>query len=167
MVLEINTVAEAKSLALTWMKKRGYTPTEILPCPDDLSFMLQGKAANEMPFLVIQPRTAEDFVVAIANVRVTESSYASLNKMSETDRDDFLWNLKRELMFAPPNFSFDPSYEETGIPKGFQFSKEVYYGELTEGKLAEAVDYAIRSALWVVWTFRRKFGAPAEVKFVD
>jgi hypothetical protein len=167
MVIEIKTVDQAKLLAHIWMKNRGYDPIEVLPCPEDLSFMLQGKASNEMPFLIIQPKKAESSVVAIANVRVTESSFASLLEMNEAERDDFLWNLKRELMFAPPNFSFAPSNEENSIPKGFQFSKEVYYSELTEGRLAEAVDYAIRSALWVVWTFRRKFGTPAEVKFVE
>jgi hypothetical protein len=167
MVIEIKIVDEAKSLAHTWMKDRGYDPLDILPCPEDLSFMLQGKASNGMPFLIIQSKNASSSVVAIANVRVTQSSYASLQKMSKAERDEFLWNLKRELIFAPPNFSFDPSYEETGIPKGVQFSKEVYYSDLTEGRLAEAVDQAIRSALWVIWTFRRKFGMPAEVKFVE
>jgi hypothetical protein len=148
------------------MKSRGYDPTEVLPCPEDFSFMLQGMASNGMPFLVIQPMKAVSSVVAIANVRVTESSFASLQEMNKVERDEFLWNLKRELMFAPPNFSFDPQ-DENGIPKGFQFSKEVYYSDLTEGRLAEAVDQTIRSALWVVWTFRREFGAPAEVKFVE
>ena len=164
---ETKTVNQVKSFAHAWMKNRGYNPSEILPCPEDLSFMLQGKASNEMPFLVIQPKKAENLVVAIANVRITESSFDSLKEMTKEGRDEFLWNLKRELMFAPPNFSFDPSYEETGIPKGIQFSKEVYYDELTEGRLAEAVDYAIRSALWVVWTFRKEFGAPVEAKFVE
>lgn len=158
---------QAKVLAHAWMKSRGYDPTEILPCPEDLSFILQGKTSNDMPFLIIQPKKAENFVVAIANVRVTESSFASLNEMTEKDRDEFLWDLKRDLMFAPANFSFDPSYEETGVPKGFQFSKEVYYDEFTKGRLAEAVDYAVRSALWVVWTFQKKFGAPKEIKFVE
>lgn len=167
MVLEITSVDQAKSTAYNWMKNHGHDPSEILPCPGDLSFMLQGKASNGMPFLVIQPKELERAVVAIANVRVTESSFAALKAMSEFERDEFLWNLKRELIFAPPSFSFDPSYEETGIPKGVQFSREVYYDELTEGRLAEAVNYAIRSALWFIWTFRRKFGAPSEVKLVD
>jgi hypothetical protein len=167
MILEINTADQAKSLAETWMKNHGYAPTEISPCPTDLSFMLQGMAINGMPFLVIQPKDLESAIVVIANVRVTESSFASLNSMTKEARDEFLWNLKKDLMFAPPTFSFDPSYETTGIPKGIQFSKEVYYDELTEGRLAEAVDFAVRSALWVVWTFRREFGAPAEVKFVE
>lgn len=164
---EIKTSDRAKSFACGWMKTRGYEPSESLPCPDDFSFMVQGKAVNDIPFLIIQPKIADNFIVVIANVRVTESSFASLKGMNEADREEFLWNLKKDLMFAPPNFSFDPSYEETGIPKGFQFSKDVYYDELTEGKLAEVVDYTVRSALWVIWSFRRKFGAPKEVKFVD
>ncbi|VVB63435.1 Uncharacterised protein [uncultured archaeon] len=167
MVFEIKTVDQAKSLAQAWMHDNGFSPSEFLPCPDDLNFMLQGTAQNGMPFLVIQQKKSERAVVAIANVRVTESSFASLSAMSKGERDAFLWDLKKELMFAPPTFSFDPSFEDTGIPKGFQFAKEVYYDELTEGRLAEAVNYAIRSALWVVWTFRRKFGAPVEVKSVE
>jgi len=167
MVSEIETIDQAKSLVCGWMKNRGYDTSESLPCPEDFDFMFQGKAENEMPFLIIQPKKADNFIVAIANVRVTESSFASLKKMSEAEREEFLWNLKKDLMFAPPNFSFDPSYEITGIPKGFQFSKEVYYDDLTKGKLAEAVDCVIRSALWVIWTFRRNFGTPTEEKFVD
>ncbi len=167
MVIEIQNIDQAKSLAKTWMEKSGYEPTEPSPCPEDLSFMLQGKGSNGMPFLIIQPKKLESAIVAIANVRVTESSFASLQAMGEADREEFLWNLRKELMFAPPNFSFDPSYEETGIPKGFQFAKEVYYDELKEGRLAEAVDYAIRSALWVIWTFRRRFGAPQEATPIE
>ncbi len=149
------------------METNGLFSGEETPCPEDLYFILQGMTHNGMPFLIAQPKKLERAIVAIANVRVTESSFASLSAMTEKEHDEFLWNLKKELMFAPPTFSFDPSFEETGIPKGFQFSKEVYYDELTEGRLAEAVNYAVRSALWVVWTFRRKFGAPAEVKSVE
>jgi hypothetical protein len=170
MAIEIGTVDQAKSLAQTWMKDSGFFSKEILPCPDGLNFILEGMSPNGIPFLIIQPTQLKNAVVAIANVRITDSSFTSLSALSRDERDDFLWNLKRELMFAPPTFAFDPTFEETGIPKGIQFSKEVYYDELTPGRLAEAVNYATRSALWVVWTFRRKFGVPtdlAEVKHVE
>ena len=164
MVLEIKTVDEAKSLAQTWMQNRGFFSKEITPCPDELSFMLEGMAPTGIPFLIIQSKELKSVVTAIANVRITESSFASLSALDRDERDEFLWNLKRELMFAPPTFAFDPSFEKTGIPKAIQFSRDVYSDELTEGRLAQAVNYATRSALWVVWTFGRKFGAPAEVK---
>lgn len=170
MAIEIKTIDQAKSLVQTWMRDSGISPKEILPCPEDLNFILEGMAPNGIPFLIIQPKQCERAVVAIANVRITDSSFASLSALSVDERDEFLWNLKRELMFTPPTFAFDPTFAKTGIPKRMQFSKEVYYDELTEGRLAEAVNYATRSALWVVWTFRRKFGMPtdfAEVKPVE
>lgn len=163
MAIEIKAVDQAKSLAQTWMQEGGFFSKEILPCPDDLNFILEGVAPTGIPFLIIQPKQLKSAVVVIANVRITDSSFTSLSALKSDERDEFLWNLKRELMFAPPTFVFDPTFEETGIPKAIQFSKEVYYDELTEGRIAEAVNYATRSALWVVWTFRRKFGAPAEL----
>ncbi len=57
-----------------------------------------------MPFLVIQPKELERSVVAIANVRVTESSFAALKALSEAERDEFLWNLKRELYVRASKF---------------------------------------------------------------
>jgi len=167
MAIEVKTVDQAKSLAQTWMQNSGSFSKEILPCPSDLNFILEGMAPNGIPFLVIQPRQLKSAVAAIANVRITESSFASLSALDRSERDEFLWNLKRELMFAPPTFAFDPTFEETGIPKGIQFSKEVYYDELTEGRLAEAVNCVTRSALWVVWSFGRRFGPCTEVKPVE
>jgi hypothetical protein len=162
MVIEINTVDEAKSLAQTWMQNRGFFSKEIIPCPDELNFMLEGMVPTGIPFLIIQSKHLKSMVTVIANVRITESSFASLNALGKDERDEFLWNLKRELIFAPPMFAFDPTFEKTGVPKAIQFSKDLYYDELTEGRLAEAVNYATRSSLWVVWTFRRKFGVSAE-----
>jgi len=162
MVVENKGANWAKSSAQTWMQNSGFFSKEILPCPDDLNFILEGKAPTGIPFLIIQPKQLKSAMVVIANVRITEPSFASLNALKNEERDEFLWNLKRELMFAPPTFAFDPTFEKTGIPKGIQFSKEVYYDEFTEGKLAEAVSYATRSALWVVWTFGRRFGSPKE-----
>jgi hypothetical protein len=167
MAIEVKTVDQAKSLAQTWMQNSGSFSKEILPCPSDLNFILEGMAPNGIPFLIIQPKQLKSAVAAIANVRITESSFASLSALDRGERDEFLWNLKRELMFAPPTFAFDPTFEETGIPKGIQFSKEVYYDELTEGRLAEAVSCVTRSALWVVWSFGRRFGPRAEVKPVE
>ena len=163
----VKTAAQAKSFAQTWMENNRVFSREVLPCPGDFNFILEGTAVNGIPFIIAQPDHLATAIMAIVNVRVTDSSLASLNSMDETDRDEFLWNLQRELVFAPPNFAFDPDFEKTGIPKGIQFSKEIYYDELTEGRLAEAVNYATRSALWVIWSFRRKFGLPSEVETIE
>lgn len=163
MAIEIKTVEQAKSLILGWMESCSLSPMEIDPCPEDLNFMIQGKSPNNIPFLVFQPKNRERAIVALVNVTITDTSLKAINSMSETKRDEFLWNLRKELMFRPPNFAFDPDYEKTGIPKGIQFHNEVYYDELTEGKLAEAVNYTVRSALWVIWSFKRIHPPATEV----
>lgn len=165
--ISIKTADQAKSFAKTWMENNGVFSREVIPCPGDFDFILEGMALNGIPFIITQPEHLATAVMAIVNVRVTESSLASLNSMDGKEREEFLWNLQRDLVFAPPNFAFDPDYEKTGIPKGFQLSKEIYYDELTEGRLAEAVNYATRSALWVIWSFRRKFGLPSEARPIE
>ena len=162
--MPVRTLEEAKSFAQTWMTDMGYFGREVTPCPEGFNFMLEGAVPNKIPFLIIQPKESADILVVLATVRITESSFNSLSKMKEEDRDEFLWNLQKELILLPPTYSFDPTFEETSIPKGIQFTKEVYYDDLTKGKLAEAVHYTTRGALWVVLTFKRKFNPNKEVE---
>jgi hypothetical protein len=48
-------------------------------------------------------------------------------------------------VFAPANFFFQDD-EKTGIMRRAQFSKAIYFDELSEGRLAEVVDYTTRRA---------------------
>jgi len=160
-------IEEAKLLAQRWMNDTGFFKEDTNPRPDNLNFLLQGVGPTKIPFLVTQSSESKAKSIAvIVNVNITKSSYKSLSEMSEEAREEFLWNLKKELVFAPASFAFADD-EKTGIPRRVQFVKAIYFDELSEGKLAEVVDYTTRSALWLIWTFRRKFGAPVDVKPVD
>jgi len=165
--MSVGTIQEAKSLSERWMSDMGYFTREVTPCPDDLNFVLEGMSPNGIPFIIIHPKKLPRAIVVIVNVRVTESSFASLSSLNKNDRDEFLWNLQREIMFAPPSFFFEPTFEDGGIPRIIQFSEDIWYDELTEGRLAKAVNDTVRSALWVIWSFRRKFGKPTEVKPIE
>jgi hypothetical protein len=159
----VNT-EEAKLLAQRWMNDAGLFQQDINPNPDDLNFLLQGVGPTKIPFLVTQSSESKARSIAvIVNVNITESSYKSLSEMSVEAREEFLWNLKKELVFAPASFAFVDD-EKTGILRRVQFVKAIYFDELSEGRLAEVVDYTTRSALWLIWTFRRKFGVPTEAK---
>ena len=93
----------------------------------------------------------------------TERTGYSPNANGEASQLNTYWDLKKELIFAPANFLFVDD-EETGILRRAQFSKEIYFDELSEGRLAEVVDYTTRSALLLIWTFRKKFGPLPEAK---
>lgn len=161
--MAVGDADEAKKLVYAWMENVGYSPKEI-PNPENLEFLIQGAGPTNIPVAVIRPSEAKaKFIVVVVNVNISESSYKSLSAMSEKDREEFLWNLKRDLVFAPASFSFLED-KDTGILKRAQFSKPVYFEELTESRLAEVIDYTVRSALWLIWTFGKRFGPPSEVK---
>lgn len=166
--MAVRNTEEAISLARRWIRDvEGYSGQVIDPSPAELKFLIIGKGLSEIPFLIAQSVDAKRSISVIVNVKISPSSRKSLSEMSEKTRKEFLWGLKKELMFAPANFAFDLEYEEGRIPKGVQFSKAIYFDELSEGRLAEVVDYTIRSALWLIWTFGRIFGPPSEVTPVE
>ena len=166
--MAVGNTEDAKSLARKWLDDaEGYSGQVVDPSPDNLKFLFIGKGQGDIPFLITQSITSKRSIAVIVNVNISESSHKGLGELGERDREDFLWNLKREIMFAPANFAFDPEFTKTGIPSAVQFSKEIYFEDLSEGRLAEVVDYTIRSALWLIWTFGRRFGPPSEVKSVE
>ncbi|VVB62995.1 Uncharacterised protein [uncultured archaeon] len=160
----VETTEEAKELIQGWMNDRRFfdpalSPT---PIPEEFHFIVGGKAANEIPFSVLQPKELERTVVVIANVTLGKMHFDAFNAMKKEERDNLLWDLQKEIIFASPLYSFNPEYNVDGTFKGIQFTKEISYDELTEGRLGDAVSSVTRCVLWVVWTFRRKFGPSKE-----
>jgi hypothetical protein len=166
--MAVGSTEEAKLLAQRWLEDaEGYSGQVVDPSPDKLMFLFIGKGHGDIPFLITQSITSKRSIAVIVNVNISESSQKGLSEMREENRKEFLWDLKREIMFAPANFAFDPEFEKTGIPRAVQFSKMIYFDDLSESRLAEVVDYTIRSALWLIWSFGRIFGPPSEVKPVE
>jgi len=166
--MAVGNTEEAKALAQRWLDDaEGYSGKLVDPSPASLKFLFIGKGYGEIPFIIAQSKESKRFMDIIVNVNISESSNKYLSEMSKKDREDFLWGLKKEIIFAPANFAFDPEFEKTGVPKAVQFSRRIYFEDLSEGRLEEAVNYTIRSALWLIWTFRRRFGPPSEVVPVE
>jgi hypothetical protein len=150
----------AMELIQVWMAdRRFYDPSlSPVPTPEGFHFFVGGKDVNEIPFSVLQPKELIRTVVVAANVKLGKEHLDAFNAMKKEDRDNLLWNLQKEIVFASPAFSFNPEYKIDGTFKGIQFVKDISYDELTEGRLGEAVSNVTKCVLWVVWTFRRQFG---------
>ncbi|AET65317.1 hypothetical protein Mhar_1961 [Methanothrix harundinacea 6Ac] len=153
--MPVETIEEARTLIHNWMADRGYFIKE----GDFIGYRFEfiGKFGNDTHFSIIQPESLPRAVVVVSNVSVSAAHYDALSSMELKDREEFIWDLKREFIFLPSSFTFDPSFEQLGIPKSIQFSKEISYDELTEGRLHEAVDYNSRCVLWVIWVFGKMF----------
>ena len=158
--MSVETTEQAKKLIQDWMTDRNFfdPATSPNPVPDEFHFILGGKAANGIPFSVLQPKELKETVIVIANVMLGKEHFDAFNEMKAEDRDIILWNLKRDIIFTQPTYSFNPEYEKDGIFKGFQFIREISYDELTKGKLGDAVIDVTKCVIWVIWTFERAFG---------
>jgi len=155
--MPIETIEAAKELVERWVNDRGY-PISAIPASDDYSFQF-GRISNlGIGFVVVQPKNIKRVVVVATRVAFDPFHLKALE--SASDRDDFLWNLKERLVFVSPAFSFDNPKTPTVI----EFSKEISFDELTEGRLQEAVDLTVRCVLWVSWLFIQRFGSSEESK---
>ena len=156
--MSVENIAGTIELIKTWMTQRGISEgLETKPTPSGFSFQFTGKSASEIPFTIIQPEKLEKTVIIISEVRIAEEHIKSIKSMRSKDCDEFLYNLQKDIMFAPAQFAFDPDFKKTGIPKSIQFSKEICYDGLTEDRLNEAVQDVVRGTIFVIWQIRKEF----------
>ncbi|MDP0941403.1 DUF2299 family protein, partial [Klebsiella quasipneumoniae] len=85
---------------------------------------------------IIQPAGLERSLILVSKIEIHPQHLEKLQSMSSVERDEFLWNLKRDLMFAPPVFQTHP-LEDPDHPTAIEFIKEISFDELTEGRLID------------------------------
>jgi hypothetical protein len=158
--MAVENTEKAKELIQTWMNDRGFFDPMLSPdpTPKEYHFIVGGKAANGIPFSILQPRELKRTVVVIANVTLSEEHFDAFKSLKIEDRDNLLWDIQKEIILASPSYSFNPEYNVDGTFKGIQFIKEISYDELTEGKIGDAVSDVTKCVIWVIWTFKRAFG---------
>lgn len=160
-LMSIEDIPGAISLIKAWMKQRAITEgTETTPTPAGVFFQFIGKDATGIPFLIIQPESWRETILVVSEVIITDDRVKSIESMRPKDREGFLYNLRKDITFAPAQFSFDPTYDKTGIPRSIQFSKEICYDGFTQDRLNEAVRDIVKCALFLIWTIRKEFGDP-------
>lgn len=158
--MAVENTNEARELIQGWMDERGFFDAALspTPIPEGFLFIIGGKATNGLPFSVLQPNELKETVIVIANVALGKEHFDAFNELNAKNRDTLLWDLQRDIMLASPTYSFNPEFQTDGIFKGFQFTKEISYDELTKGKLSDAVIDVTKCVIWVIGTFRRAFG---------
>jgi hypothetical protein len=162
--MAVENTDKARELIKGWMNDRGFFDVVLspVPIPKGFHFVIGGKAANGLPFSVLQPEGLKETVMVVANVSLGKDHFDALNDLNAKDRDTLLWNLQKDIMFKSPTYSFNSEFQTDGTFKAIQFTKEISYDELTKGKLGDAVIDVTRCVLWVIWTFRKEFGPSKE-----
>jgi hypothetical protein len=153
--MSVGTTEQAKALIQSWMNNRGIYKDDAVSTKN-VTFQLNGINGQGIGFSVIQPVGLKTSVIIIAQIDLHPAHYKALAELDKPTRNKFLFRLKRDLVFRPPAFMFnDPE-----IPKSIQFSNEIMFEELSESKIREVIENAIKCVLWVAWSFGEEFGLP-------
>jgi hypothetical protein len=149
---------KVKNLIKDWMEENGVYKNDDMGSKN-VTFQLNGVTNIGIAFAIIQPISPKRTVVVIARIDFGSEKHELLKNIPTAERDEFLFGLKRDLVFESPDFKFEPS-----IPRFIRFSKEITFDELNEGKIREALERITRCVLWSSWCMDKVLGPSAEKK---
>ncbi len=108
---------------------------------------------------IFQPKERNDSILILSGINLDEEFMKRLNKLDKKERQDFMWDLRLGLLFRDDQFRIVPDVERI---QRIQFTRPIYYDELTKGKLMNALNDNFKSFLFVMWKFQQKFGELAQ-----
>lgn len=157
-IAELVKQSEPARVVHDWMKIKSL---QGMPIKTDGSntFEFAGRTEHQVAFVVTQPKKYPRSIIIVSNLEFLPAHIDAMSKLPPKEKDAFLWDLKKELIFAPATFIMSPNMND---PKTIQFAKEISFDELSEGRLTEALDFVCRSVVWTIWVLIRKFGIPTE-----
>jgi hypothetical protein len=86
--MPVKTIRQARGLIRDWMSDRMFIDPALSPssAPEGFHFVIGGKAANGLPFSILQPAQLKRTVVVIANVSLAKEHFDAFNSMEIKDR---------------------------------------------------------------------------------
>jgi hypothetical protein len=151
-------IEDVKRRICEWMKGRGIFIREIKS--EETLFQFEGRTETQVGIVVAQPKKLFRSIVVISKLEIHPNHQEALGRLNSKEKADFVWDLKKDLIFVPATFEMEPSTDNL---KSIQFTKEISFDELTDGRLIEAVDNVCRPLIWTAWVFVKMFGKPEEV----
>ena len=158
--MPVNSIEEAKALIERWIGDRNLTDAREKDesLPTELNFKYDGKTEAGIKFAIVQPKTISA-IIAVSRIEVAPNHFKALSSMKGRKLEDFLLDIKRELVFAPAAFLLIPT---NNAPELIQFTKEVSFDELTEGRLTDALDSLVKCTVSLVLFLTKKLGPGKE-----
>ena len=158
-VMSVEDTDGAIRLIKEWMGQRGISNgTKIEPTPEEFYFQFTGEDEAEIPFTIFQSKSWERTILILSQVDLSKEHVKSIESLRPKDRDEFLFDLRKDIAFTSASIAFDPDFNDTGIIKSIQFQEEICYDGLTEDRLNNAVKSVLKGSLFIIWRIRREFG---------
>jgi len=155
--MPIETAAEAKKKVRAWMEGRSIFTKEAEA--DEVEFQFDGISGTQIPVAIVLAKSLPKSILVVTKIELHKMHSNALNQLDPQEKEDFIWGLKKDLIFAPATFTMEPPGT---VFKTIQFTKEISFDELTDGRLIDAMDSVCRCFIWTAWVLVKKFGVPAE-----
>lgn len=142
-----------------WLMEDGWKLQKyILP---DASWAFIAEDPGNRKIVVGQKIGRDDQLLLQAGVTPDENVNTQLDQLSEEERNNFLWDLRFELLRA------DLDFDGVTIPlKLVQIMKRISTDALTKDNFVQRLGQVHKGVIIVQWTIARKFGKPATHKEV-
>lgn len=151
-----NSPARVRERVRQWISEEGNTVTLV----DDPQCRFNLEVANQvgLRFNVFQPNVSRDGVLVIGKIEVDQATRQNLSGLDSSERNEFLWDLKFDLLKSHFTFNMQPNGEN---PQFIIIQEVVYLDDLTKGKLIGALQHVNDGMLLVLWYLARRFGGTA------
>ena len=155
----LEDIEKVKTKIEEWMKGRKILIREI-ESPEN-KFQFEGRTETQVGIVIAQPKKLYKSIVVISKLELHPKHLEAIGHLNSKKKSEFIWDLKKDLIFAPATFIMDQSADNL---RSIQFTREISFDELTEGRLIDAVDDVCRPLIWTAWVLVRKFRLPEEVQ---
>lgn len=154
--MPVRTSDEAKAMIEEWLISRALPAKDVNR--EGTTFQIESRTETNIAFAIMKPERFQRSVFVATKIEVHAEHFKALCSMNLKEQNGFLWELKKELLVLPPTFMFQSKSDQYSVPESIQFTKEISFDELTEGRLVDAMDQTCRGVILVTWIFLKTFG---------
>jgi hypothetical protein len=153
--MPLEDFGEVKGRICEWMKGRGIFIQEIKS--EETEFQFEGRTETQVGITIVKPKKLYKSFIVVSRLELHPDHLAKFDLLNSKKKAEFVWDLKKDFIFVPATFTIEQLGDNL---KSIQFTKEISFDELTEGRLIEAVDNVCRPLIWTAWVLVKRFGQP-------
>lgn len=152
-------IEDVKNKIHGWLLETGLEMKESTIIQDSFRFTIQDQ---RLVTEVYQPKAQEDCVLLLAVVDVSGEHSQLLNGLCETERDQFLWDLRMALDVSGADFR--------GVQHPMRqivISQQIFYDGLTKDNFFQRWGGVRRAALLSIWMIHRRLNSITKINAVS
>ncbi len=136
-----------------WLADEGYFNKKIPDENSNFHFLLNYPEGHILD--LIQPLNKKDMVVIGCATNVSPEHVSQIQKLSDKEKEEFLWDFK----FSLNNFLVDFQLEHPdNVLNSYVISDELYEDGLTKNNLILSLKKVFRAKLQGLWKIQKNFG---------